>query len=732
MVNSVFSPKISQPPEFLRQLELDDIFLFPYVLAVVWQYFWALPSKTAGWALATFVSLGVWFIYILIRPRDGARLTRWFWAIVVPPLLFIFALRVLVPDTSWDVLNYHLFHSERALRGPLLIPGDFFPTPAPFNPAPDILTGLYRLAFGYRLGTIVNLISVMWLGMILDRLLRQFVSKAWLRSVCVLLVLCTEQIFFQINNYMVDLLPLPLLLEATLLAVRRPERSAEGRHVVCVAFLLGISITFKLANIAFAIPIALICVFNFFRVWRELKLGRLINIFVISLIAAVAPIIPFSLFLYRRTGNPVFPLYNAVFKSPFWRASNIFDPRWGPKGFGETLLWPILVFFKPERFCEFPIYSGRLSLGFITALVCIPLAKKDRTIRGLCIVTVAAAVLWSAATGYSRYGIFMELTSGAILVWLTVYSWKVLGPLRSPVRWLPTLTVSCLLVVQAATAVAYAAHHEWSTRPTLVSHPENLRDLKLILRDRNVTGGLSKEELASIANVDVWVTSNVKTTVFMGLLRPDIPVINALQWEYLSTRTGRSAFNTLTNAAANRMLYSLCFPDDLAFAREALESRGLTISSVQTISVPFFSRDNRIALDLMRVSRDTPIYRAQISLKETPAQFAPGEKKTLTLRIKNTGTMVWRSYVGADGRLQVNASDTWLAADGERVVNDMDARAALPRNLKSGDEVELQLTVTAPRTPGNYILEIDMVQEGVTFFYEKNSEPLRLNVRVGP
>jgi len=730
MVNSVSPPKIARPQEFLHQLKLDDIFFFPCILAVAWQYFWSLPSKTFGWALTVFVSLGIWYAYVLIKPRDDAALTRWFWAIVVPPLIFIFVLRVLVPDTSWDVLNYHLFHAERALRGPLLIPGDFFPTPAPFNPAPDILTGLYRLVFGYRLGTIANLSAVVWLGIIMDRLLRYYVSRAWLRSVCVLVILCTEQIFFQINNYMVDLLTLPLLLTATLLAVRKPERASEDRHVIVVAFLLGISITFKLANIAFAIPIALICAFNLLRVWRELKFGRFIGISVISLIAAVAPIVPFSVFLDRRTGSPVFPLYNAIFKSPFWRASNIFDPRWGPKGFVETLLWPILVFFKPERFCEFPIYSGRLSLGFIAALVCIPLAKKEPTIRGLCLVTVLAAFLWSAASGYSRYGIFIELTSGAILVWFIVYLWKTFGHLRSPLRWLPSITMGCLLLAQAAMALAYSAHHEWSTRPTLFTHPESLRDVNMLLHDRNVTSGLSDEERAAIANIDVWVTSNVKTTAFMGLLRPDIPVINALQWEYVSTRTARTAFNALTNASANRRLYSLCFPDDLAHAREALESRGLTISSVQAISVPFFSPSNRIALNLLRISRDTPIYRAQISLKETPTRFAPSEKKTLTLRIKNTGTMLWRAYVNADGRLQVNASDTWLAEDGETVVNDMDARSALPRDLKSGEEVELQLNVTAPRVPGNYILEIDMVHEGVAFFYEKNSEPLRLNVRV--
>src|SRR5947208_9154209 len=317
-MDSVSPPKIARPQEFLHQLKLDDIFFFPYILAVAWQYFWSLPNKTVGWALTAFVSLGIWCVYVLIKPRNDAALTRWFWAIVVPPLIFIFVLRVLVPDTSWDVLNYHLFHSERALRGPLLIPGDFFPTPAPFNPAPDILTGLYRLLFGYRLGTIANLAAVVWLGIILDRLLHYYVSRAWLRSVCVLLILCTEQIFFQINNYMVDLLTLPLLLEATLLAVRRPERASEDRQVIVVAFLLGISITFKLANIAFAIPIALIWAFNLLRLWRELKFSRFIKISVISLIAAVAPIVPFSIFLYRRTGSPVFPLYNAVFKSPVW------------------------------------------------------------------------------------------------------------------------------------------------------------------------------------------------------------------------------------------------------------------------------------------------------------------------------------------------------------------------------------------------------------------------------
>jgi len=281
-------------------------------------------------------------------------------------------------------------------------------------------------------------------------------------------------------------------------------------------------------------------------------------------------------------------------------------------------------------------------------------------------------------------------------------------------------------------ALLYTSRYEWSMRPTLWAMPETSRQLAYVLRDRHLDSFLSEEARDVFRGVDVWVTSDVKTTAFMALLRPDIPVINSLQWEYVSTRAGRSRFNAASNAVAGRRLYSLCFPEDLKSAREALESRGLTISSTQPISLAFFAPQNQIALSLLRVTRDNPIYRAQISLVETPTRLTPGERKTLNLRIRNTGSMVWRTYVGADGRLQVNASDTWLAANGETVINNMDARTALPHDVGPGQEVELSLSVTAPRVAGDYILELDMVHEGVAFFFEKNSEPLRLNVRVEP
>jgi hypothetical protein len=41
------------------------------------------------------------------------------------------------------------------------------------------------------------------------------------------------------------------------------------------------------------------------------------------------PLIPYTLYIYSQTGNPVFPLFNQVFHSPYWPTN---DPgvRWGP------------------------------------------------------------------------------------------------------------------------------------------------------------------------------------------------------------------------------------------------------------------------------------------------------------------------------------------------------------------------------------------------------------------
>ena len=90
---------------------------------------------------------------------------------------------------------------------------------------------------------------------------------------------------------------------------------------------------------------------------------------------------------------------------------------------------------------------------------------------------------------------------------------------------------------------------------------------------------------------------------------------------------------------------------------------------------------------------------------------------------------MWPARERGGGAYQVSLGNHWLDGDGKTVIND-DGRSALLRDLKPGETVELPLTVNAPSVPGNYILEIDMLQEGVSWFGLAGSQPIKLPVEV--
>jgi hypothetical protein len=57
-------------------------------------------------------------------------------------------------------------------------------------------------------------------------------------------------------------------------------------------------------------------------------------------------------------------------------------------------------------------------------------------------------------------------------------------------------------------------------------------------------------------------------------------------------------------------------------------------------------------------------------------------------------------------------------------------RSSLPRPLDPGASCQVALRLHAPSTAGVYILELDLVEEGVTWFSEQGVPPMRVAVRV--
>jgi len=127
-------------------------------------------------------------------------------------------------------------------------------------------------------------------------------------------------------------------------------------------------------------------------------------------------------------------------------------------------------------------------------------------------------------------------------------------------------------------------------------------------------------------------------------------------------------------------------------------------------------------------------FKAQITLPDAPLKLRAGEKQNITLKVKNTSDVIWWQRGGEkndrpDNKFYIAAGNRWLDKDGKRTA-DTEGHKGIPKDLKPGDEAEVSLLITAPKEPGEYTIELDMVQEGVAWFSDKGSPTTKAKVTV--
>jgi hypothetical protein len=744
----------------LRHLDPGDFIIFLYITAFVRQYLWLVGDNRLAWPLTILLSALVWYLHWRTKESPADATPALFWLTVALPLFGFYALRAALPDLSWDVIDYRLINAERALDGWPVRPGDFFPTRFPFNPAPDMVMGLGRYLLGYRLGTLINFAVLVWTGVLLERLLRTFVRSARTRCLCVLVLLLTEQLLFEVNNYMVDLLALPLLLEAARIAVETVGGERGRRDFIRAGLYLGASLAFKLTNLAYAVPIVMLFAY---RVWTKDAHFDLKAV-LYGVAAILLPLAPYSLYIFRQTGNPVFPLYNWIFQSPFWPVHDTRTERWGPivddprfkhLKVWETLLWPLLQPFRVEHTAaDLGPHWGRVSIAFVAALAGALWRGADRRIRALSFITLVGALLWSAASGMLRYAMFVELVGGAITIYFIVTLFQrakdsTSSPALTPAR-VVALLLSAILVAQSATACVYAYRFEWGSRPSIFALPENhLHDARHLLSDRSARGYLSTEERALFDEVGAWIESGPMTSGIQVLFNREAPQLCVYMPEFFETEESRQRFARALELSKGKRLATLCMADEFKSCTEHLSRSGLGVGKISALSLPYYSDRARFATSyFMEVlppgvepRREFDItaargpladgdFRAALSWARTPpASLSPGERRALYVVVRNAGRAKWPSLGQSGQNFRIFLGNHWLGPDRRILTND-DGRSSLPYDLAPGEEIELLLTVAAPRAPGVYVLEVDLLQEGVSWFGLRGSDTLRLNMKV--
>jgi hypothetical protein len=101
----------------------------------------------------------------------------------------------------------------------------------------------------------------------------------------------------------------------------------------------------------------------------------------------------------------------------------------------------------------------------------------------------------------------------------------------------------------------------------------------------------------------------------------------------------------------------------------------------------------------------------------------PGQCLIVDVRVYNDGSSTWPA--SRDGG-RIWLGNHWLDAGGEMIRND-DGRAEIPE-LKPSQDAMVALPVTAQHEEGDYLLELDLVEKGVTWFAQKGHVTPRIPV----
>jgi len=333
-------------------------------------------------------------------------------------------------DVNWDLLNYHYYLPFELLAGRL--EQDFFAASAqsylnPVGYVPFYLmvsSGWHSVVASVALAAAHSL-SLALLYFLAYRLFAHLAGRDRVLFSCLATVMgaATGVFWATVGGSFLDPMLVPLMLGGLLLLLA--EGHGVSRRAALAGALFGAAAALKYSNAIFAmaaLPLALVVP----GVSGRSRLRPFLA-YVAGGAAALAVLAgPWLAMMYREFGNPVFPLMNAWFQSPFAPPVNLMSQRFSPESWAAALRVPFRMVsldrslysenFAPDiRFAALVAAAAALP-----ALVAVRRAEPARCLRGsdwrLFAFFGSSMALWLATSANGRYGLVVLLLAGVCLV----------------------------------------------------------------------------------------------------------------------------------------------------------------------------------------------------------------------------------------------------------------------------------------------------------------------------
>ncbi len=371
-------------------------------------------------------------------------------------------------DINWDWRNYHEYGAFAWINGRFdadVAPGGFqtFLNPLPYLPAYLLRHYVSAPFWGMLLGAFhgLNLALIYWFS----RVVFGASGNAWALAAAVVIAAFGPMTLSEVGTSFADILTaLPIIAGFGLTL----SASAQQRErYVLAGILVGAAGGLKLTNTVYFIGAA------------------------ISLLYAPRPMMAFCYFalggtvgglgsggawawkLWAEFGNPVFPFYNEIFRSPEAAFESITDIRFMPHSLLDAFAYPFYWAVGDHRSSELSFRDPRFAVASVLLITSAGvglwyrLSMFTRRDRQFLLFFLVAYAIWLTAFSIHRYAVALELLCAPLIVLLFLRLSRVLRreafaskPTARVHRWVNVATIGV-----ATTIALWSQPSDWLRRP---------------------------------------------------------------------------------------------------------------------------------------------------------------------------------------------------------------------------------------------------------------------------
>lgn len=366
-------------------------------------------------------------------------------AALAVPLITGLAVLISGFGMAWDFLNYHYYDGYAAFNDRTY---DIAPAGLHtyFNPTAEIpfylgVTYLPMPVLAFLFGVVSGLNFP--LVFFLSRKVLQGPHASLLALLCALFAVSSANFNLELNSVNHDNL-VSLFFLAGLLPLFYVSDSSRRLLLLTVSGCLigaGVGLKFTLAPFLVATGVFLPLLYH-----DRLPLRPMLSGVAAFAVAALAGLLITSgwwmLHLWRAFGDPLFPMFNSIFHSPYAAASSYADHRFLPHSALEWIAYPLYFTFDfgkaGVKVAEHDYRYLLAYVGFLLAGTLVLLRQLQRapataytdalmepaSARFLIALTAAAYVLWEITFSVSRYLLPLDLLLPLVaLAWMAILKW---------------------------------------------------------------------------------------------------------------------------------------------------------------------------------------------------------------------------------------------------------------------------------------------------------------------